>query len=59
MKPLYLILALEEVSEQTHNKVLYTQGKNFNKHQMAPRTGKHVLEKIKNFLLLPGIWIHN
>jgi hypothetical protein len=52
--PLFLTLALEEVSGQTHKQALYTLGKNLDNHWLGPRAGTHVLEKIKNFLLLSG-----
>jgi hypothetical protein len=51
---LFLTLALEEVGGQNHNQALYAPGKNLNNHRLGPRAGTHVLEEIKNFLLLSG-----
>jgi hypothetical protein len=53
--PLFLTLALQEMSGETHNQALYTLGKNLNNQWVGPRAGKHMLEKTKNFLLLSGI----
>jgi len=57
--PSFLTLALEEVSGQTHNQVLYTPGKNLDNHWLGHTAGTHVLEKIKNFLLLSGTSIQD
>jgi hypothetical protein len=45
--PLFITLALEEVSGQTHNQALYAPGKNLDNHWLGPRAGMHMLEKIK------------
>jgi hypothetical protein len=57
--PLFLTLALEVVSGQTHNQALYALGKNLENHWLGPTACTHVLEKIKYFLLLSGTLIQN
>jgi hypothetical protein len=53
--PVFLTLALQEMSGQTHNQALYTLRKNLNNHWAGSRAGKHMWEKIKIFLHLSGI----